>query len=321
VDPLSDVLRAVRLTGAYFYVVEGAPGWSVATSPARELAPQILPDAEHLVPYHVLSEGACWGGLHGEPRVHMQPGDVLMFPRGDAHVMSSQPRDVVAPALETRAPGPYPSTVRVGSGQHDTVLMSGFLGCDVGPFNPLLAALPRMLHLPNIGGGWLSTLPEQVLREWRNPKPGSATVLTRLAEVMFIEVLRQHIATIGIEQRGWLAGLRDPLVGAVLSALHARPAHPWTLHELASEVAASRSVLAERFGEVVGMPPIQYLMHWRLQLAADQLRRTRAKVSAIAAKVGYNSEAAFSRAFKRATGLSPGAYRTRQQQADGHATT
>lgn len=318
-DPLSDVLRAVRLTGAYFYIVEGSPGWSVATMPARELAPRILPDADHLVPYHILSEGTCWGGLHGEPRVRMQPGDVLIFPRGDAHVMSSQPSDVIEPDPYTKAPGPYPSTVRVGSGQRDTILMCGFLGCDSGPFNPLLTALPPMLHLPSVGGGWLATLPEQVLREWRDPKPGSVTVLTRLAEVMFIEVLRQHIATIGFDERGWLAALRDPLVGAALSKLHEQPAHPWTLHELANEVAASRSVLAERFADVVGIPPMQYLTQWRHQLAADLLRRSRAKVSAIAAQVGYDSEAAFSRAFKRATGLSPGAYRTRRQ-AEGNIT-
>lgn len=318
-DPLSDVLRAVRLTGAYFYIVEGSPGWSVATKPARELAPRILPDAEHLVPYHILSEGSCWGGLHGEPRVRMQPGDVLIFPRGDAHVMSSQDRDVVEPPVGAQAPGPYPSTVRVGVGQRDTILMCGFLGCDSGPFNPLLSALPRMLHMPSIGSGWLSSLPEQVLREWRDPRPGSVTVLTRLAEVMFIEVLRQHIAVIGFQERGWLAALRDPLVGAALSKLHERPAHSWTLHELASDVAASRSVLAERFAEVVGIPPMQYLTQWRLQLAADLLRRSRAKLSAIAAQVGYDSEAAFSRAFKRATGLSPGAYRSRRQ-TEGHAT-
>jgi AraC-like DNA-binding protein len=312
-DPLSDVLRAVRLTGAYFYIVEGSPGWSVATMPARELAPRVLPDAEHLVPYHILSEGTCYGGLAGEPRVRMQSGDVLIFPRGDAHVMSSREGDVVEPAQAGTAPGPYPSTVRVGSGQRDTVLMCGFLGCDCGPFNPLLSALPRMLHMPRVGDGWLSTLPEQVLREWRDPKPGSATVLTRLAEVMFIEVLRQHIATMGFDESGWLAALRDPLVGAALSKLHERPTHAWTLPELANEVAASRSALAERFAAVVGVPPMQYLTQWRLQLAAELLRRSRAKVSAIAAQVGYDSEAAFSRAFKRATGLSPGAYRARRQ--------
>lgn len=308
-DPLSDVLRAVRLTGTYFYIVEGARSWSVATMPARDLAPRILPDAEHLVPYHILSEGTCWGGLHGDERVRMKQGDVLLFPQGDAHVMSSHPHDPVEPPPGRGAPGPYPTTVHVGTGERDVILMCGFLGCDAGPFNPLLSALPRMLHLPRIGDGWLATLPDQILREWRDPRAGSATVLTRLAEVMFIEVLREHIATIDFDRRGWLAGLRDPVVGAALAKLHERPAHDWSLVELAREVAVSRAVLAERFAHIVGIPPMRYLMQWRLQLAADLLRRGTLKVSAVGAQVGYESEAAFSRAFKRATGASPAEWR------------
>lgn len=311
-DPLSDVLRAVRLTGSYFYIVEGSAGWTVGTVASRELAPRILPEAEHLVPYHILSQGVCWGGLRGEPRVQMQPGDVLIFPHGDAHVMSGQPAESREPTFSVNAPEQYPSTVRLGAGEPDTILMCGFLGCDSGPFNPILAALPNVLHMPRIGEGWLSTLPDQVLREWRDPKAGSATVLTRLAEVMFIEVLRQHMATISPQERGWLSALRDPMISAALSALHERPAHPWTLQKLATEVAASRSVLAERFAEIVGIPPIQYLTQWRLQLAADLLRRSNSKISAVAARIGYDSEAAFSRAFKRATGMSPGAYRSRR---------
>ena len=142
-DPLSDVLRAVRLTGSYFYMVEGSPGWAVGTVAARELAPRILPEAEHLVPYHILSQGVCWGGLRGEPRVQMQPGDVLIFPHGDAHVMSGQPAESREPTYSVSAPEQYPSTVRLGAGRLETILMCGFLGCDSGPFNPILSALPK----------------------------------------------------------------------------------------------------------------------------------------------------------------------------------
>jgi AraC-like DNA-binding protein len=299
--------------GTYFYMVEGASSWAVDTMPARELVPRILPNADHLVPYHILSEGVCWGGLRGEPLVKLEQGDVLIFPHGDAHVMSSSAEDAASPARLRDAPGPYPNTVRIGTGKRDVVLMCGFLGCDSGPFNPLLSALPRVLHMPRVGDGWLSTLPDQVLHEWREPRAGTATVLTRLAEVMFIEVLREHIATIRLDQGGWLAALRDPVVGAALGKLHERPAHDWSLVELAKEVAVSRSVLAERFAHAVGIPPMQYLTQWRLQLAADLLARGNAKVSSVASQVGYASEAAFSRAFKRATGASPAVWRQNRQ--------
>ena len=308
-DTLSDVLRVVRLSGSYFYIVEGGDRWSVSTAPARELRPRVLPQSEHLVPYHILSEGTAWGGVDGGPRVRMQAGDVLIFPRGDGHVMSSHEHDRIAPPLTRQAPGPYPDTVRVGGGNCNSVLMCGFLGCDAAPFNPILSSLPQVLHLPRVGDGWLSTLPSQVLREWRNPRSGSATVLTRLAEVMFIEVLREYIATMQVDQRGWLAALKDPLIGAALACMHERPAYQWTIAELAREVAASRSAVAERFTDVVGIPPMQYLAKWRIQLAADLLRGGTLKVAAIASRVGYDSEAAFSRAFKRETGESPAAWR------------
>jgi AraC-like DNA-binding protein len=241
----------------------------------------------------------------------MQSGDVLLFPRGDGHVMASHEHDGIGLPPVREAPGPYQDTVRVGDGQRDSVLMCGFLGCDATPFNPLLASLPRMLHLPRVGDGWLSTLPSQVLREWRNPRSGSATVLTRLAEVMFIEVLREYIATMEVAQGGWLAALKDPVVSAALACMHERPADDWTIAELAKQVAASRSVVAERFTDVVGIPPMQYLAKWRIQLAADLLRGGTLKVAAIASRVGYESEAAFSRAFKRETGESPAAWRAR----------
>jgi AraC-like DNA-binding protein len=308
-DTLSDVLRVLRLSGSYFYIVEGGDRWCVATAPARELRPRVLPEAEHLVPYHILSEGTCWGGLPGGPRVRMQPGDVLLFPRGDEHVMSSHEHDGVGTDRMRQAPAPYPEMVRVGDGERDSVLMCGFLGCDATPFNPLLSSLPPMLHMPRVGDGWLSTLPSQVLREWSNPRSGSATVLTRLAEVMFIEVLREYMATVDAGHGGWLAALKDPVAGAALACLHERPADDWTIAALAKQVGASRSVVAERFAAVVGLPPMQYLAKWRVQLAADLLRGSTLKVAAIGARVGYESEAAFSRAFKRETGESPAAWR------------
>ena len=309
-DPLSDVLRVVRLDGAYFYAVEATEPWSVRAVPAKELTPRLLPQAEHLISYHVLTSGRCWGGVYGEEQVEMEPGDVIVFPHGDAHLMSSRPGlDLEGDDYGT-TPERYPHTVYIGSGGRTAAtFVCGFLGCDQRPFNPLLATLPRRLHVRGLSQGWLSLFARQVVEESRADRAGADTVLTRLAELMFIEVLRRHLETITPEQRGWLAGLRDPMVGKALGLLHARPAHSWTLDELAREVSSSRSKFVERFTWLVGEPPMQYLAKWRMQLAANRLAQGSEKVAAVASAVGYESEAAFSRAFKKATGVSPAAWR------------
>ncbi|HEX5817363.1 MAG TPA: AraC family transcriptional regulator [Gemmatimonadales bacterium] len=315
-DPLSDVLRAVRLDGAYFYAVEATEPWSVRAVPAKQLTPRLLPHAEHLISYHILTEGRCWGGVRGEEQVAMLPGDVIVFPHGDAHLMSSASGlDLEVDDYGT-TPERYPHTVFIGSaGRATATFVCGFLGCDLRPFNPLLATLPRRMHVRGLSQGWLSLFAGQVVEESRAARAGADCVLTRLAELMFIEVLRRHLETLSPEQTGWLAGLRDPMVGKALGLLHARPAHAWTLDELAREVASSRSKFAERFTWLVGEPPMQYLAKWRMQLAANRLAQGSEKVAAVAAVVGYESEAAFSRAFKKATGVSPAAWRQARRGA------
>jgi len=308
-DPLSDLLRVVRLDGAFFTTVEAAEPWSVETAAARELSPRILPAAEHLISYHILTEGRCYGGLIGEEPVELVAGDVIVFPHGDAHVMSSG-RGVRGPNVHTSAPARYPHTVVLGDrGSRAASFVCGFLGCDLRPFNPLLAALPRRLHMRGMSDAWLGSFTRQLTEESRLGRPGADGVLTRLAELMFIEVLRRYLEDLPPGQTGWLAGIRDEVVGRVLTLLHGRPSHPWTLAELAREAASSRSNLARRFAELVGQPPMQYLTQWRMQVAANLLAQSGAKVAAIGAEVGYDSEAAFSRAFKKATRLAPGAWR------------
>lgn len=308
-DPLSDVLRAVRLTGAYFYLVEAAAPWSVSAVRATELAPRVLPDAEHLIPYHILTRGECWAGIDGEVQHPMRPGDIIVFPQGDPHVLSSVAGDRAFSIPQGIAPHRYPTTLRLGTGEAAATLVCGFLGCDARPFNPLLASLPRVLHLPGTEESWLSAFPEHALRESRTGRAGGDTMLTRMAELMFIEVLRRHLEGLDGERSGWLAGLRDPVVGVALMRIHEHPAQDWSLATLAREVAASRSVLAERFTQIVGMPVMQYLAQWRLQLAADLLQRGNASIASVGRQVGYASEAAFSRAFKRALGESPARWR------------
>ena len=315
-DPLSDVIRAVGLNGAYFYRVEAGGPWSVPTVSARELTPRVLPDAEHLISYHILLAGSCWAGLDSEQQVHMEPGDVILFPHGDPHLMSSRAQrdlgglgDVLASAHR------YTDTVFLGpEGSQDTTLVCGFLGCDVRPFNPLLASLPRHVHAPGIAKGWLAQFPVRVVAESRMSGVGNETMVIRMAELLFIEAVRQHIGRQTTAQTGWLAGLVDPVVGSALSQLHERPAHSWSLIELARAIAVSRTVLVERFSRVIGLPPMLYLKRWRLQLAADHLSRGSAKVATIATQVGYASEAAFSRAFKQETGASPATWRRERQQ-------
>ena len=309
-DPLSDLLRVVRLDGAYFYTVEAAEPWSAETVAARELSPRIMPTAEHLISYHILTEGRCYGGIVGEQQVELVAGDVIVFPHGDAHVMSSG-RDVrVGQNAQNTVPARYPFTVFFGDpGPRVASIVCGFLGCDRRPFNPLLAALPRQIHIRGMSKAWLGTFIPQVSEESRLARAGAASVLTRLAEVMFIEVLRRYLDDLPPEQTGWLAGLRDEVVGRVLKLLHDRPSHPWTLAELAREAASSRTNLAKRFALLVGQPPMQYLTQWRMQIAANLLAQSGAKVATIGGEVGYDSEAAFSRAFKKATGLAPGAWR------------
>ena len=305
-DPLSDVLRAVRLDGAFFYAVEASEPWSVEAVAAKDLTPRILPGAEHLISYHILTAGRCWGGTIGQPPVALEPGDVIVFPHGDAHVMSSDPKLQSVPAT----PGRYPETVTIGNGGRvAATLVCGFLGCDRRPFNPLLSTLPRRLHLPGLSSGWHQLFARQVIEESRAQRVGADSVLTRLAELMFVEVLRRYIETLPPEQRGWLAGLRDDVVGRGLGLLHGAPAHPWTIDELAGGVAMSRSAFADRFTAFVGQPPMQYLAQWRMQLAASRLAAGNAKVATIAEEVGYESEEAFSRAFKRLMGVPPAAWR------------
>jgi AraC-like DNA-binding protein len=314
-DPISDVLRVVRLDGAFFYATRAAAPWIVESAPARELRPQILPDSEHLIAYHILTEGHCFVRLLGEEPVEMLAGDVIVFPHGDPNVMSSG-RDLRAPNVTTSFAQRYPETVILGGGEPLAAsFVCGFLGCDRTPFNPLLASLPRLLHMRRMPRAWLDAFAGRVTDRSLMGSPGAAGVLTRLAELMFIEVLRRYLDELPPGQSGWLAGLQDEVVGKALSLIHSQPGRPWTLETLAAETYSSRTSLAKRFTEQVGQPPMQYLTQWRMQVAANLLSQGGVKVASIAREVGYDSEAAFSRAFKKATGTAPGGWREARRGA------
>jgi len=316
-DVLSDVLRAVRLTGAVYFDYEMTSPWVAEAPPSREIAAVVMPGAERVIEYHLIARGACWGYVVGDAPTRLHEGDLLLFPQGDAHVLSSAPSLRATPDIAGYARGstPLPLFYEIGGGgPEEARLICGFLGCDERPFNPLLDALPRMLHVPAAiaegADGWIGRLLLTAVREARHARPGSENVLARMSELMFVETIRRYLETLPADQTGWLAGLRDPLVGQALAALHGAPAEAWTVDGLARRVGTSRSVLAERFAALVGQPPIQYLTMWRMQVASRRLLDG-GTVAEAAAEVGYDSEPAFSRAFKKVLGHAPGTWRRR----------
>jgi AraC-like DNA-binding protein len=313
-DTLSEVLRAVRLSGAVYFAVDAAAPWVAETPSGAEIAPFLMPGVEHVIEYHVITAGSCWGGQLGQQPIRLAAGDVIVFPHGDAHVLSSAPGMRGAPdqaTLEQARTNRLPVLIRMdGGGSERTMVICGFLGCDARPFNPLLSTLPRMIHVPRADSdGVLEQLVKLALAESTSPRAGGDCVLARLSELLFIEVVRRYVATLPAENVGWLAGLRHDSIGRVLGKIHERPAHDWSLEELAREVGISRSVLAERFAHFVGVPPMQYLAQWRMQLAATLLSSTSHSLAEIAAKVGYGSETALSRAYKRWVGVAPAEWR------------
>jgi AraC-like DNA-binding protein len=322
-DVLSDLLRAVRFRGAIFYDTEGVAPWVAETPASAAIAPAILPGSEHMIPFHGVVKGSCWGAIAGCESVRLSQGDLILFPQGDRPVMSSAPglRDPSADESPFYAPRPpqLPHALHLGDPdaapgerRERVTIACGYLGLDARPFNPLLQALPRVMHVPGqaLGdGAWIATFLGVVLDESRRRRPGGEAVLERMSEMLFVEVLRRHVDALPPEQTGWLAGLRDPAVGKALALLHGQPARSWTLAALSLAAGLSRSSLHERFAHLLGQPPMQYLTRWRMQLAAARLRDTDAKHLHIAHEVGYDSEAAFSRAFKREVGVSPAAWR------------
>ena len=322
---LSDVLRTVRLTGALFFPMEVSSPWIDEVPAATTFGPLVLPTAQHVVSYHVVTEGACWAALRGGAPVRLEAGDILVIPHGDPYSMSSAPgmrsgapAGAVLSFFREMAAGRLPPIVLEGGGGPERAkVVCGFLGCDTRPFNPVLEALPRLVHLrrPPVSPvhDRLEHVVEFALMESRQPRSGGRCVLLRLSEVLFVEVIRRYLDALPAGHDGWLAGLRDPLAGRALALLHDRPAEAWTLDRLAKDVGTSRSTLADRFTQLVGRPPMRYLAQWRMQLAARLLSDSTAKVSAVALDVGYDSEAAFSRAFKRAAGVAPAMWRRRRK--------
>ena len=292
-DALSDVLKSVHLEGAVYLNAEFTAPWSMRGKYGMASVRARLAGAEHVVFFHYLTEGRCKVKLaEGVQVMDVTAGDLVLFPQDDRHLMGS---DLHAPPLEadnlTRSDEIPDDLVQLrhGGGGGVTRFVCGYLACSRSTIRPLLDGLPRVLRIP-IGDGQASTL-------------------AKLAELMFVEALRRYVEMLPPGGKGWLAGLRDPQIGRALALIHREPGRAWTVEQLAREVALSRSALAERFATLVGESPIQYLMRWRLALAAQMLRSGRDAVTRVAERSGYDSEAAFSRAFKREFGMPPTVWR------------
>jgi AraC-like DNA-binding protein len=319
-DALSDVLRAVRLSGAFFFDVQAHCPWVAETPQGKTVVDAMFPGSDHLVCYHLIMHGSCWLELEGEQPIELSAGDIIVLPHGDTHVLTTELGKRKTPEMSMyRIPddGQLPVQISMGTDGGDAAhFVCGFLGCDSRPYNPLLTALPRVIHIKDHASGALGAYFRAALAESKG-RMGGASMLARISELMFVDVIRRHLEALPADRTNWLSGLRDPYVGRALTALHAEPARDWTLEALAQAAALSRSAFAERFNLYVGQPPMQYLANWRMQLATNYLRNGSESIASVANRVGYDSEAAFSRAFKKAVGAPPSEWRT--SHVTGHA--
>jgi AraC-like DNA-binding protein len=331
-DVLSDVLRVVRLSGAVFFTADFSSPWAIESPIPDMLASAVMPEAECIVLFHILVDGECEVECKGHPRTTMASGDVIVFPRGDQHTMRSHGANRPTPLTSIFSPREHdePPQLSYGGGGQTSRFVCGYLNCDQR-FSPLVESLPTMMVVrsrddysaieavdangsrstvvPQGSSNWLGTTLKFTVNEARAARPGNVAMLGRLTELMFVEILREYMQRLSTRQGGWFAAVNDPHVGKALRLLHANPVRDWTVDELAREVALSRSVLAQRFAELVGEAPMRYLANWRMQLAKQMMREGVHNIQEVAARVGYDSEAAFNRAFKRATGTPPAAWR------------
>lgn len=313
-DALSDVLRVIHLKGGVFLHAVFTSPWCVSTRVNPEDCGPLLEGAEHLMLFHYVVEGCLTAQIPNGPPMQIEAGEVVILPRNDEHLLGSHldlppvpTRDIVP---TSHAGGLH--TIRHGGGGEQTRFVCGFLGCDRIAGNPLLDALPPLLRFDarqGSAGIWMTSSIEFAAREVGSGRAGSATVLAKLSELLFVEALRHYVEGVSDAQTGWLAGLKDPFVSRALSLLHGQVALDWTVDTLGREVGLSRSALAERFTRLIGEPPMRYLARWRIQVAANLLRNSDASLVRIAEQVGYDSEPAFNRAFKRNFGVPPATWR------------
>jgi AraC-like DNA-binding protein len=319
-DVLSEVLKVVKLQGAMFYNGEFSSPWSVSAASSHALARYFETGVEHVIVYHFLTEGRASVRLEDGEHISLTAGDIVMLPHGDPHIVENGPAtktiddshnldDVLAQGLKLW---------RLGGGGEVTKFVCGYMACEPRLSQVFLSGLPRLFKVNirnDASGRWLENSIRFSVNEADASRAGGEAVLAKLSEVLFVETLRAYIAHLPAGQIGWLGGARDSEVGKTLALMHRNPAHPWTIASLAKEAGLSRSVLAERFRHYLGETPMAYLTRWRLQVGAQMLGSTSYSVAQIASEVGYESESAFNRAFKREFGTPPARFRSNSRSA------
>ena len=323
-DAFSEILGGVVLKGAMFFSAEFSAPWGFDAPAAQDLAPMLAPGAPHLLIYHFLVEGSGLVRVENESPIRLEPGDVIVLPHGHAHEMRSAEGagHKLSEKMIAKVQAHDLSTMRAGGGGEVTRFVCGFMSCDPLLCRPILLSLPAAFKVnlrADRSGHWLENSVLHLADEAASGHAGSEAVLAKLSEALFVDTLRRYLSGLPPQETGWLAGARDPIVGKSLMLLHSRIQYPWTIAELAREVGLSRSSLVERFTRYLSEPPMAYLIRWRLQLAARALAATSRGVAEIAADVGYESESAFNRAFKREFDSPPARYR-REHRAASEST-
>lgn len=315
VDAFSEILSGVKLNGAVFFNAEFSAPWGISVPASKKIADRLAPGTSHSLLYHLVVEGGAVVEMADGQPLELKSGDIVIFPHGDAHHMSSKGAKPPFPnyGINDKIDARDLSPLHAGGGGEASHFVCGYMTYDPHLSRPILTGLPPVFKV-NIrtdrSGQWLESSILHLVDEAISGRVGSEAMLAKLSEALFVDTLRRYVAGLPEQQRGWLTGARDPIVGKSLGLMHRRIAHPWTIASLADEVGISRSALVDRFTRYLSEPPMAYLTRWRLQLAARSLERTSRGVAEIAGDVGYESEAAFNRAFKRQFGRPPGRYRS-----------
>lgn len=306
VDPVGEALHLLRMSGMFYCLTEATAPWALE-----------MPAFTDCLSFHVITAGGCWLGVDGAPEVYLRAGDLALVPHGRGHHLFSQPGVTPAPRVDKlpqQMLSEHYSILRHGGGGAQSTLICGIVSFHDPAAQQLLRLLPPVILTDGAtapSSTWIGDTLGLMAAEVRQLRPGGEAVTTRLADILVIQAIRAWIESDPAARTGWLGALQDPQIGQAIVAMHRNPGHPWTVASLANQAAMSRSAFAARFTQLVGEPAVQYLTRWRMQVAQARLQQGPATIRELATQFGYESEAAFSHAFKRVTGVSPGAVRHR----------